>query len=185
MIDLIPVASRSPALAHYYANRAQLIERNRAWKAANKERVAKKAKEWQLANSTEERKAKNSAREAQWRQANASRKVENDKKWREANPDRRNTDAARHQRSADQNRRRVRLLTADGSHTVHEWHAVVALFGGLCVYCGEEKKLTRDHKTPLSRGGSDGIENIVPACLSCNSRKGRKTAEEFIAMNND
>lgn len=77
--------------------------------------------------------------------------------------------------------RRARLLSAPGSHTLAEWREKVALFGGCCVYCGRsDRPLTRDHKVPLARGGSDGIANIVPACGSCNSRKGTRTAAEFL-----
>jgi len=50
-----------------------------------------------------------------------------------------------------------------------------------CYYCGNiSKDMKRDHKTPHSRGGSDDGTNIVPACRSCNSRKGARTAEEYM-----
>jgi 5-methylcytosine-specific restriction endonuclease McrA len=51
---------------------------------------------------------------------------------------------------------------------------------GPCFYCGAPAK-TRDHKLPRSRGGTDAPENLVLACKSCNSSKGRLTAEEFLA----
>lgn len=44
-----------------------------------------------------------------------------------------------------------------------------------CAYCGcADQKLTADHVVPMSRGGMDSIENIVPACLPCNSSKKNK-----------
>jgi hypothetical protein len=43
-----------------------------------------------------------------------------------------------------------------------------------CRYC--KKQLTRftatlDHVTPVAEGGDNSFENLVTACLSCNSRK--------------
>ena len=78
--------------------------------------------------------------------------------------------------------RRSRKAGASGSHTLAEWQDKVALLGGVCFYCGKEKPLRRDHKIPLSRGGSNYIENILPACHSCNSRKYTKTTAEFLAL---
>lgn len=80
---------------------------------------------------------------------------------------------------AHSSRRRVRKAGNGGSHTVEEWLARVEQYAGRCAYCGGAKPLTRDHDVPLSRGGTDFIENILPACQSCNSRKNTRTAEEF------
>jgi 5-methylcytosine-specific restriction endonuclease McrA len=45
-------------------------------------------------------------------------------------------------------------------------------FNYRCVACSaDDVPLTRDHIIPISRGGSDAIENIQPLCQSCNSRK--------------
>lgn len=40
---------------------------------------------------------------------------------------------------------------------------------------------TIDHVHPVSRHGSNEIENLVLACKSCNSSKGAKTPREFLA----
>ena len=36
------------------------------------------------------------------------------------------------------------------------------------------ERLTQDHVIPLSKGGQHIKENIVPACPSCNSKKGNR-----------
>lgn len=44
-------------------------------------------------------------------------------------------------------------------------------WGGKCAYCGEPAK-SLDHVLPRHRGGLTVVENLVPACLSCNGHKG-------------
>lgn len=51
----------------------------------------------------------------------------------------------------------------------------------LCAYCGGffmEKDLTRDHVTPVSRGGLNTWQNCVTACKKCNNKKDDNTPEE-------
>lgn len=53
-------------------------------------------------------------------------------------------------------------------------------FNGRCAYCGKrEKNLEIDHLKPLNLGGSDSIDNMLPACHLCNRYKDDKTIEEF------
>lgn len=47
-----------------------------------------------------------------------------------------------------------------------------------CVYCGK-KANTVDHIIPLTKGGSNYIHNLAPACNSCNSSKGNKDLLQF------
>ena len=42
-----------------------------------------------------------------------------------------------------------------------------------CQYCNKPKKpLTIDHVLPRNRGGKDTWENLVAACIKCNTKKG-------------
>jgi hypothetical protein len=46
-----------------------------------------------------------------------------------------------------------------------------------CGYCGRSAPdvvLQVDHRTPVSLGGSDDIENLVTACVECNQGKGNR-----------
>lgn len=47
--------------------------------------------------------------------------------------------------------------------------------GGLCFYCQEFLPMTRqnvEHKTAMSLGGKNNLNNLVLACSNCNKNKG-------------
>jgi 5-methylcytosine-specific restriction endonuclease McrA len=59
-----------------------------------------------------------------------------------------------------------------------------------CYYCGialllvknkpfNPQRLVIEHKTPVSRGGTNANDNLVAACARCNCRKHKKTEDEF------
>lgn len=52
---------------------------------------------------------------------------------------------------------------------------------GVCHYCGGQAT-SRDHKRPISKGGKNNPENIVPACGPCNQRKGSMDYDEFCKL---
>ena len=69
------------------------------------------------------------------------------------------------------NRRKRRLGRVTNDLTAAEWGALVAAWGG-CAYCGPtDRPLQRDCVLPISRGGRYTVENVVPACGSCNASK--------------
>lgn len=136
--------------ARYAARREQIIENVRRHYVAKREQLKAYGRRHYAANIERAR-------------ANAAR-------WRALNPEL-TAQAA--------NRRRVRKMNNGGSHTVEEWRALCAAHGHRCAYCGKKRPLTRDHQIPLSRGGTDDIWNIAPACKSCNSSKNAQTPDEF------
>lgn len=125
--------------------------------------------------------------------AKRDRNLENQKAWRQDNIEHirryRRENIEKFRESYRRNResyytrnanRRARLAKAEGSHTVGEWMALLDSHDYICFYCGEESfDLTRDHIIPISRGGSNSIDNILPACSECNSKKHNRTLEEY------
>lgn len=71
-------------------------------------------------------------------------------------------------------RRRARTLNDPLNDFTHkQWLEIQIAQNHRCCYCGKRRKgkLTQDHITPFSRGGSHTLHNIIGACLSCNSKK--------------
>lgn len=68
-------------------------------------------------------------------------------------------------------RRQRRLARVDNDLTPAQWDDLRAAWGG-CAYCQETgPALQRDCVQPVSRGGRYTLENVVPACASCNASK--------------
>lgn len=63
-------------------------------------------------------------------------------------------------------------------------HAIYVRDGFKCVYCGrsvEETAITIDHVVPQALGGTNDASNLVTACRSCNSAKGKHTLRGFLS----
>ena len=129
------------------------------WKAANKERAKDSLKAWRKANRERVRE-----KEAAWKAANLQA-------WHAMRLD------AHH-------KRRALKKACEGSHTRHEWAEILQQHAFCCAYCGirqtTELRLTRDHYTPLTKGGTNYADNIIPACRSCNSKKKNRDPIEFL-----
>ncbi len=55
-----------------------------------------------------------------------------------------------------------------------------------CVYCGgvfKSEQLTLDHVQPLAKLGDNSAGNLVTACASCNTRKGCRSAWDWLQCN--
>jgi len=66
------------------------------------------------------------------------------------------------------------------------WRLIREMYDGRCYYCGKGgKKLHKEHRVPLARGGANDISNIVPSCEPCNRRKGILTDDEFFKLLED
>lgn len=63
---------------------------------------------------------------------------------------------------------------------------LIAKYGSECHLCGEPitkaKDITIDHWEPVSKGGSDTIDNYRLAHYDCNQLKANMTPEDFRAF---
>lgn len=61
--------------------------------------------------------------------------------------------------------------------------SVFSKTNGHCWYCGFELDPFGlwhiDHQIPQSQNGTDHIDNLVPACRSCNLRKSNRNVEQY------
>jgi 5-methylcytosine-specific restriction endonuclease McrA len=156
------------------ANRERKLETDAAYRAANHDRIKAGIKEWRERN-----RERQSATAAAWYAANRERKLAKNAEWRAANLQRFN-EAGAAWRAANPDRlaaytKKYRDLRASAPGSEYTTDALIAArvqtYGGLCFYCGDQATEV-DHRIPLSRGGSHWPANIVPACRSCNARKG-------------
>ena len=68
-------------------------------------------------------------------------------------------------------RRKRRMDRVEHDLSDEQWTAVQVAWSG-CAYCGATTgAMQRDCVLPISRGGRYTLDNIVPACRSCNASK--------------
>lgn len=156
-------------------NAKRVKETKRLWIKNNPDKVAEEKRRSYQKHKEKIKKArreayhrnpeKDKASQAKWRAKNRERASEATKTWRKENPD---------ANRAFENKRRAIKASVDGFYTANEWMSLCDKYENKCLRCKEVKPLTVDHVIPLSKGGSNWIENIQPLCRSCNSAKGTK-----------
>ena len=67
------------------------------------------------------------------------------------------------------------------SGTIREWEREQEL-PKECVFCCSTSDLTTDHLIPRGRGGDDSADNLVLACLPCNTSRGEKGVLEWLGL---
>ncbi|MEM9467775.1 MAG: HNH endonuclease [Actinomycetota bacterium] len=79
---------------------------------------------------------------------------------------------------ADPGRRRNRRFVAAATH--HGLDSPTRCFWCEAEVSARSAEATVDHLIPRSRGGANTIDNVVPACTSCNSAKSDTLPAEFL-----
>lgn len=158
-------------MASYYAERREL------WA----ERTAEQRE--QRAARRSERKEERAIYNAAYHAKHREERILYRREYRKEHPEigRAYRGSHREERKAHDARRRTRQLGAEGTHTASDIRTSLSLQRGRCWWCGRPitKGFHSDHRIPLSRGGSNGPENLVLSCPRCNLSKGTKTPQEF------
>lgn len=152
-------------------NRERRSEYAKRYRAENSEKVKADNKRWRLKNA-ERIKLYMREYSPKWSELNADKRRAAVKRWRVKHPQK-----AHHSTQAYWARKKG----AEGRHSFAEQQALLKSQRNLCFYCGTKlAKYHVDHFVPLSRGGTDYIENIRIACPTCNCRKSDKMPWEWM-----
>jgi len=101
-----------------------------------------------------------------WRDNNKDRAQKTETAWKKNNPD---------VTKAQWQSRRSKKAGLAQTLTPAQWNHILEKFNNACAYCGAgDKTLHQEHFIPLSSEGEYTHNNIIPACQSCNSSKGKK-----------
>jgi len=73
---------------------------------------------------------------------------------------------------------RARKLRLSANLTVKQWGSTLKYFKGKCAY-GEHPYEVLEHYRPLTKEGGTTVNNCIPACLSCNTKKGECSPDEL------
>ena len=137
---------------YYYGHKEECNERSRKYHSAHKEEAKEKMSKYRAEHKDELK----------------NKKAEYYK-----------TERGKATHKASTQKRRAAKAQNGGSFSADEWEALCGLFDNKCAYCGDSNELTADHIVPLSKGGTNNIANILPACKKCNSSKHAKGLTEW------
>ena len=74
----------------------------------------------------------------------------------------------------------ISIANQKGTHTKMEWVKMKEFFNNTCCSCfSDYNGIEKDHIIPISRGGSNNIENIQPMCSKCNIEKGSNNCDDL------
>lgn len=105
---------------------------------------------------------------------NRDKVMERNNKWRKQNKYKSNIKTLRY---------RSRKNSLPTTLTKEEWDYAINYFNNKCAYCNNNiGTLHQEHFVPVLSGGPHSKENIIPACVSCNSSKSNKVASDWMLV---
>jgi 5-methylcytosine-specific restriction endonuclease McrA len=147
--------------AYYAEHRDKILGQKRVYHVKHADVIKARAAKWKVEHRDEAR-----AYDAEYYVEHHDERRAYNMKWTAEHPE-----AANAIKTNYTHRKRAN----GGTFSRATWEHLKTLFGHCCAYCRRRmKRLEQDHVIPISKGGWHFSGNIVPACRSCNSRKGAK-----------
>lgn len=194
----------------YAANPDKVLEQNRAWARANPDKVKEyeRTKRERHADAIRERdrvyyllnRQRIIDRATQWKRDHPEETRAHGRLAHERHREERNAYAreyARRMRSEQPELLRARFAAWAASPRGRAWFAgnrsrrrgvpytpealewLESLVDPECTYCGQPAD-SIDHIVPVSKGGTGDRDNLTPACMTCNRRKGSLDRDTFL-----
>lgn len=147
---------------YYERNRVRILECASRWQKDNRERRREICRVWRQRHVAQDRTYAHNYRKTHPNHV---------RDWMQANPDK-----ARRIRRTQKVRRKALIRNALGSFTTKQISKMHDEQQGCCAYCSAALNgyYEIEHVIPLSRGGSNHIENIALVCRSCNRQKNNR-----------
>lgn len=162
----------------YWKNPEKWRQKAREWYQKNKEHVAEYNKHYREENPEIVKEAtkrfydENPEYRSSYYQDHKEERNEYDRQWTKGNLEKKR--AAWH-------RRQARIKGNGGSYTGDQIKELLEAQERFCFHCGADisEYYEIDHWIPLTRNGSNNIENIRLLCQFCNRSKGNKLPHEW------
>lgn len=153
-------------------NSSKMVEYQKQYQKDNREHINLVSKEYNENNKDHLN---------EWRR---QYRIDNWKKVREKEIRYSLTEKGKATKKLDSSKRRVLIKKSTVENITHiDLQNILEYYNYQCVYCGEPYQEI-DHVNPIAKGGTHTIDNLVPACSSCNVRKHAKILfEEWFPKN--
>ena len=174
---------------YYQKNKPEILQKGIKHYEENKERINQVGAEYYIKN-----KEKIKEHQRDYYNKNKEKVLNSNKEWAKNNKEEKyliqkkydQTENGRLSRQRVKFKRRTKEREYINTLTSQEWLDILEEHNYVCAYCGEEFTCEnlpeKDHIIPVSKGGNNVKENILPACRSCNAKKHNKILNKEVIL---